>query len=67
MARAAEMTTAEEIARLLALLVRLQLENQSETIIELGRAGFGPSRIATLIGTTTDTAKVTLARARKRS
>lgn len=60
------MTTEEETVRLLALLVRLQLENQTEAILELGRAGFSASRIAALLGTTPDTAKVTLARARKR-
>jgi DNA-directed RNA polymerase specialized sigma24 family protein len=67
MARPGELAREEETVRLLALLVRMQTENQAQAIIELGRAGFTPGRIATLLGTTADTAKVTLARARKRS
>jgi DNA-directed RNA polymerase specialized sigma24 family protein len=66
MARTADMDAQEEIARLLATLVRLQVENQTQAIIELGRAGFGPARIGALLGTSADTAKVTLARARKK-
>lgn len=55
----------EETVRLLALLVRLQLENQAQTIVELDRLGFTPTRIAVLVGTTADTAKVTAHRARQ--
>ena len=66
MARPGEIDAQDEIARLLATLVRLQVENQAQAIVELGKAGLGPARIATLLGTTTDTAKVTLARSRKR-
>jgi DNA-directed RNA polymerase specialized sigma24 family protein len=61
------MTPEEEAVRLLALLVRMQVDNQTQAIIELGKAGFPPARIAALLGTTADTAKVTLARARKRA
>jgi DNA-directed RNA polymerase specialized sigma24 family protein len=61
------MTAQEETVRLLAVLVRLQLDNQTKAIVELGRTGFAPTRIAALLGTTPDTAKVTLARARKRA
>jgi DNA-directed RNA polymerase specialized sigma24 family protein len=67
MARASELDPQEEIARLLATLVRLQVDNQARAILELGKAGFAPARIGALLGTTTDTAKVTLARARKRT
>lgn len=52
----------EEIVRLLAILVRLQLDNQAEAIRELSKAGFGPTRIAELVGTTAGTAAVTLAK-----
>jgi DNA-directed RNA polymerase specialized sigma24 family protein len=51
--------------RLLALLVRQQFENQTQMIIELDRLGFTPTRIADLVGTTPDTAKVTAHRARQ--
>jgi DNA-binding CsgD family transcriptional regulator len=60
----------EEIVRLLALQLRLQLESQAEAIVMLSRAGFSNSRIGRLLGTTTDVAKVTVARStsvRKRS
>lgn len=55
----------DEIARLLAVLIRLQLPTQADAIRELGRAGIGPSRIAALLGTTPNTARVTLAKAKK--
>ena len=57
----------DEIPKLLALLVRLQLGNQSDTIIELDRIGFGASRIAQLVGTTRNTANVTIQKNRKRT
>lgn len=57
----------EEVVRLLALLVRLQCESQSDTILALKAAGFGPTRIATLLGTTPGTVNVTLNRSKKRS
>lgn len=66
MARTAEMDPQDEIARLLATMIRLQVENQTQAIIELGKAGIGPARIGALLGTSADTAKVTLARARKK-
>jgi DNA-directed RNA polymerase specialized sigma24 family protein len=56
----------DEVARLLALLVRLQLGNQTSAISELSRAGFSPSRIAGLLGTTAGTVSVTLQRAKNR-
>jgi DNA-binding CsgD family transcriptional regulator len=57
----------EELVRLLALQVRLQLGNQSQTIVELARAGFGAARIADLLGTTPNTVNVALNRAKRAS
>jgi DNA-directed RNA polymerase specialized sigma24 family protein len=59
------MDQAEELVRLLAIQVRLLLGNQTEAIIELGRLGFGASRIAELLGTTPNTVNVALNRARR--
>ncbi|HXE98743.1 MAG TPA: hypothetical protein VN458_00185 [Solirubrobacterales bacterium] len=57
----------DETNRLLVSLIRLQSENQTETILELDRAGIGASRIADLLGTSPGTVSVALARARKKS
>jgi DNA-directed RNA polymerase specialized sigma24 family protein len=57
----------EEIVRLLAIQVRRGSENQADAILELSRAGFGPTRIADLLGTTANTVNVTLQKAKKRS
>lgn len=56
----------EELIRLVALQIRLQLNNQNMAIQELSKSGFGPSRIAELLGTTPGTVNVTLAKAKKR-
>ena len=56
----------EEIARLLAIQVRLALPNQTHAILELSRAGFGPTRISQLLGTSPATAKVTIQKSRKK-
>jgi hypothetical protein len=45
----------EEIARLLALNLRISVGNQADTILLLYRAGFGRKRIAELVGTTPGT------------
>jgi DNA-directed RNA polymerase specialized sigma24 family protein len=66
MAGAGEHDTGEETVRLLATLIRMQTENQSEAILELHRAGIGVSRIAELLGTTKGTANVAVQRAKKR-
>jgi len=55
------------VARLLAIQLRLQLGSQSACIAELNRAGFGPTRIAELLGTTPNTVNVTLQKAKKSS
>lgn len=56
----------EELIRLVATQIRLQLNNQNSAIQELSRSGFGPSRIAELLGTTPGTVNVSLAKAKKR-
>lgn len=60
------MDAQEETVRLLAMLVRMRFETQAEAIREFNRAGFGPSRIAELLGTTPGTVGVTLAKTKKR-
>jgi hypothetical protein len=56
----------DELVRLLALDVRRRSESQVEAILELNRAGIGPTRIAELLGTTSGTVNVALAKAKKR-
>jgi hypothetical protein len=57
--------TLDEIARLLAVLVRLQLGSQAEAIVELDRAGIAGPRVASLVGTTPATVRATLQKQRK--
>lgn len=56
----------EEVVRLLAIQLRRQTESQAEAINEMNRAGFGPTRIAELLGTTANTVNVTIAKKKKR-
>jgi DNA-binding CsgD family transcriptional regulator len=63
--RRVELTKDDEIVRLLAIQLRIQLGSQARTIAELSRAGFGPTRIAQLLGTTPNTVNVTLQKAKK--
>jgi hypothetical protein len=56
----------EEVVRLLAIQLRRQTESQAEAIGELSRAGFGPTRIADLLGTTANTVNVAISKQRKR-
>jgi DNA-binding CsgD family transcriptional regulator len=57
----------DETNRLLVALIRKHTENQTETILELSRAGIGASRIADLLGTTPGTVNVALARAKRKT
>jgi DNA-directed RNA polymerase specialized sigma24 family protein len=59
------MDPVEETNRLLARLVRMQCETQAGAILELSRSGFSASRIAELLGTTSNTANVTIQRAKR--
>ena len=56
----------EEIVRLLAIQLRRDVESQAEAIEELNRAGFGPTRIAQLLGTTPNTVNVAISTTKKR-
>ena len=63
---ASEIEPLDEVSRLLAILIRLQLPTQADAIRELGKTGLGPKRIAELVGTTPNTVNVTLAKAKKK-
>jgi len=70
MATRGEAEANDEVARLLATLIRLQTDSQAEAIAELHRSGIGPSRIAELFGTSAGTVNVAIRRtktAHKRS
>jgi hypothetical protein len=64
--RDAQMEPMEEIARLLAIQIRRGAGSQADAAAELSRVGFGPTRIAQLLGTTAATIGKDLQRARKR-
>jgi hypothetical protein len=55
----------DEVARLLALLIARDRSLQ-DVVTDLSGVGFGPTRIAELIGTSPGYAKVAVDRARKR-
>jgi hypothetical protein len=56
-----------ELVRLLVIDLRHRLSSQGEVIQELNKAGFGPSRIAELLGTTPNTVNVTIQKAKKKA
>jgi hypothetical protein len=56
----------EEVVRLLAIQLRRETESQAEAIKEMSRAGFGPTRIAELLGTTANTVNVSISKQKKR-
>jgi DNA-directed RNA polymerase specialized sigma24 family protein len=56
----------EEVVRLLAIQLRRETESQAEAIEEMSHAGFGPKRIAELLGTTPNTVNVAISTAKKR-
>lgn len=57
----------DEVVRLLAIQLRRQTGSQAEAIDELYRAGFGPTRIAELLGTTANTVTVSIAKSKKKT
>jgi DNA-directed RNA polymerase specialized sigma24 family protein len=57
----------EETNRLLATLIRMQSDNQTEAILEMSRSGIPNGRIAALLGTTTGTVKVAVRRAKRKA
>jgi DNA-directed RNA polymerase specialized sigma24 family protein len=61
------MDNGEETVRLLAAILRQNAGSQTDAILELSRAGFGPTRISELIGTTVGTTKVAIQRSRKKA
>ena len=67
MANATAKSPQEEMVRLLAVLIRLLLPTQNAAILELNKAGFSPTRIGELLGTSANTVNVTLAKAKKKS
>jgi DNA-binding NarL/FixJ family response regulator len=58
---------AEEVVRLLAIQLRRDCASQAEAIEEMHRAGFGPTRIAELLGTTPNTVNVAISKLKKRT
>jgi DNA-directed RNA polymerase specialized sigma24 family protein len=56
----------DELVRLHALDLRRRSASQVDAILELSKAGLGPTRIAELLGTTAGTVNVALAKAKKR-
>jgi hypothetical protein len=56
----------DELVRLHARAVRKGAPSQTDAILELSEAGFGPKRISELLGTSYGTVTVTLAKAKKR-
>lgn len=55
----------EELVRLRVIELRRSLGSQTEAILELSKAGFGPTRIAQLLGTNANVVNVTLQKAKK--
>jgi DNA-binding CsgD family transcriptional regulator len=56
----------EELVRLLAIQLRRGAASQAQAIEEMSRAGFGPTRIAELLGTTSNTVNVAISNAKKK-
>lgn len=56
----------DEIVRLLAIQLRRSTDSQAQAIEDLSRAGFGPTRIADLLGTTPNTVNVAISNAKTR-
>lgn len=60
------MDVQEEIARLLVIQIRRAATSQAQVVQELARSGFGPARIAQLLGTTTATVNTDLKRGKSK-
>lgn len=56
----------DDVARLLAVLIKLRTPSQAEAIREMSRSGLGPTRIAELLGTTPNTVNVTLQKEKRK-
>jgi DNA-directed RNA polymerase specialized sigma24 family protein len=54
----------DQMVRLQALQIKMAFNNQAEAIVEMNKAGIGPSRIAELLGTTPGTVGVAIQRAK---
>ena len=65
-ARASKMAPEEELVRMAALLLRRSIGTQTETALELSRAGFQPARIAELLGTTANTVSQAITQSKKK-
>lgn len=57
----------EELVALAVLLLRRQASSQSELAREMHSVGFGPSRIASLLGTTSNTVNQAIQKGKKQS
>jgi len=54
-----------ELVRLKVVQIKSICGNQNDTILEMSKVGFVPSRIASLLGTTPGTVSTALQRAKK--
>ena len=61
-----EIDYADELVRLKALELRRMSESQSELILEMSAVGFSNPRIADLLGTSTDTVRGVVNKAKKK-
>jgi DNA-directed RNA polymerase specialized sigma24 family protein len=62
---AAPVDRMDELVRLTVIQLRRQVPSQAEMILELNKVGFGPGRIAELLGTTPGTVGQEIQRAKK--
>lgn len=62
---AAPVDRMDELVRLTVISLRREVPSQSDMIRELHKVGFGASRIAELLGTTSGTVNAEIARAKK--
>jgi hypothetical protein len=65
--RGQQMDPREETVRLLAILVRREAASQADAAVDMNKAGFGPTRIAELLGTTPNTVQQALQDAKDRA